>query len=269
MTNSPYHNSQPPYAGAKAGGDRFSPGQKTGAILGGVLLTFVLFCCGGLGVIGAFAPDPEPTPATLDAAGLSGRTGDGSISSQADGTTTPSASASATPSPTPSASATTAAPTPTPTSTTAPPSPAPPPSPAVRQPKVETKTVTETQQIPFQEKRVNDATLPKGTTKVKTNGVAGVKKLTYQVTYTNGVQTAKKLISEQVTKQPVTKVVLVGTKVAQQCHPSYTGACVPIASDVDCAGGSGNGPAYVQGPVRVIGQDVYDLDRDGDGVACE
>ena len=35
----------------------------------------------------------------------------------------------------------------------------------------------------------------------------------------------------------------------QSCDPNYTGACVPIASDVDCAGGSGNGPAYVAGPV--------------------
>lgn len=56
---------------------------------------------------------------------------------------------------------------------------------------------------------------------------------------------------------------------AQQCDPNYEGACVPVASDVDCAGGSGNGPAYVQGPVYVVGQDIYDLDRDGDGVGCE
>lgn len=53
------------------------------------------------------------------------------------------------------------------------------------------------------------------------------------------------------------------------CHPSYEGACVPAnASDVDCAGGSGNGPAYV-GPVRVVGPDVYDLDRDSNGEGCE
>jgi len=56
---------------------------------------------------------------------------------------------------------------------------------------------------------------------------------------------------------------------AQECHSSYEGACVPIASDVDCAGGSGNGPAYVSGPVYVVGWDEYGLDRDGDGVACE
>jgi hypothetical protein len=56
---------------------------------------------------------------------------------------------------------------------------------------------------------------------------------------------------------------------SSDCDPNYTGACVPIASDVDCAGGSGNGPAYVSGPVRVVGNDVYGLDSDGDGVGCE
>ncbi|MDQ6436363.1 hypothetical protein RB623_20095 [Mesorhizobium sp. LHD-90] len=52
------------------------------------------------------------------------------------------------------------------------------------------------------------------------------------------------------------------------CDPNYD-PCVPVASDVDCASGSGNGPAYVQGPVRVIGSDIYELDRDGNGVGCE
>lgn len=53
------------------------------------------------------------------------------------------------------------------------------------------------------------------------------------------------------------------------CDPNYAGPCVPIASDVDCAGGSGNGPAYVQGPVTVVGTDIYGLDRDSDGFGCE
>lgn len=53
------------------------------------------------------------------------------------------------------------------------------------------------------------------------------------------------------------------------CDPNYAGKCVPIASDVDCAGGNGNGPAYVRGPVKVIGEDIYKLDRDGDGIACD
>jgi hypothetical protein len=53
-----------------------------------------------------------------------------------------------------------------------------------------------------------------------------------------------------------------------ECTPGYE-PCVPVCSDVDCAGGTGNGPCYVRGPIRVTGEDVYDLDRDGDGVACE
>lgn len=45
--------------------------------------------------------------------------------------------------------------------------------------------------------------------------------------------------------------------------------CLPPGPDVDCAGGSGNGPRYVNGPVYVSGGDPYGLDGDGDGVACE
>lgn len=45
--------------------------------------------------------------------------------------------------------------------------------------------------------------------------------------------------------------------------------CITPGSDVDCDGGSGNGPRYIQGPVSVSGPDPYGLDSDGDGVACE
>ncbi|MCU1701664.1 MAG: conserved hypothetical secreted protein [Mycobacterium sp.] len=57
-------------------------------------------------------------------------------------------------------------------------------------------------------------------------------------------------------------------KQSSDCDPNYSG-CVPVASDVDCAGGSGNGPAYVSGPIKVVGTDIYELDRDGNGTACE
>jgi resuscitation-promoting factor RpfB len=56
---------------------------------------------------------------------------------------------------------------------------------------------------------------------------------------------------------------------AGQCDPNYSGQCVPIASDVDCAGGKGNEPAFVTGPVYVVGSDIYGLGRDKDGVGCE
>ena len=141
------------------------------------------------------------------------------------------------------------------------------PSTAEPSPVVETKQVTVTQQIPFSTRTVNDSSLAKGTQKVRTKGVAGAKTVTYEVTYTNGVETGRTVKAEKVTKKPVAQVVAVGTKTSK-CDPNYSG-CVPIASDVDCAGGSGDGPAYVKGPIQVIGDDIYDLDRDGDGIACE
>jgi resuscitation-promoting factor RpfB len=140
-------------------------------------------------------------------------------------------------------------------------------------PTIEKQTITETQEIPFKERTVNDSSLAKGTREVRTKGVTGVKTLTYEVTLTNGVETSRELLGEEITQKPVTQVIAIGTKEEPQeepsCDPNYSGACVPIASDVDCAGGSGNGPAYVQGPVTVIGSDIYDLDRDGDGIGCE
>jgi resuscitation-promoting factor RpfB len=144
----------------------------------------------------------------------------------------------------------------------------PPPSAAVR-PTIDVRTVTETRRIPFRTRTVKDPAMAEGTTEVRTKGVDGVQTLTYEVTFTDGVQTGRKLVRTTVTRAPITKVTAIGTKTQRRCDPNYSGACVPIASDVDCAGGSGNGPAYVSGVVEVIGSDIYGLDRDGDGYGCE
>jgi|RhiMetdeSRZDD1v2_1073273.scaffolds.fasta_scaffold239018_1 PASTA domain-containing protein len=60
------------------------------------------------------------------------------------------------------------------------------------------------------------------------------------------------------------------TTPAQNCDPSYPDVCLdPAVEDYDCAGGSGNGPEYVEGPIRVRPPDPFDLDREGDGWGCE
>jgi hypothetical protein len=154
------------------------------------------------------------------------------------------------------------------TPSTSSPTSTPPTSPAAS-PAVEKRKITTTRKIPFRTRKVNDSALAAGKTRVRRKGAAGVKTLTYEVTYTGGKETSRKLLGEKVTRAPVARVIAVGTKRARSCDPNYSGGCVPIASDVDCAGGSGNGPAYVRGPVRVVGSDIYDLDRDGDGIACD
>jgi hypothetical protein len=148
---------------------------------------------------------------------------------------------------------------------------------AAPQPKIEKRIIVETRPIPFKRTTVKDSSLKRGQTVLRTRGVKGTKRLTYEVTLTNGVQSGKRLVRETISKRPINQVTAVGTKVepkpqprpAPKCDPNYSGACVPIASDVDCAGGSGNGPAYIQGPFRVVGTDIYDLDRDSDGLGCE
>jgi resuscitation-promoting factor RpfB len=140
---------------------------------------------------------------------------------------------------------------------------------ATTAPAVTYQVVTRTKTLAFATKKVKDSSLAEGVTKVSTRGVAGLERFTYRVTLRAGVVVQRVLVGRVVVKKPRTQVVAVGTKQESNCDPNYSGACVPIASDVDCAGGSGNGPAYVTGPVTVIGTDIYGLDSDGDGIGCE
>ncbi|MEU5671232.1 G5 domain-containing protein [Micromonospora sp. NPDC047753] len=238
---------------------RATPASRVAVILGSVTLSILLLCCTGTAIVGALTGEPEPT-----------RTGTAAEQPQqpilaAPGEPTEEAPAQeespiAAPSTVPSSVPATA-----PSSV-----PATAPSSAAAVPVVQVTTVTEKATIRYGERTVKDSSLAEGKRVVRTKGVNGVRTMTYEVTTTDGVRTAKKLVKSAVTKQPVTQVVAVGTKKPQssKCDPNYSG-CVPIASDVDCAGGSGNGPAYVRGPIRVIGDDIYDLDRDGDGIACD
>jgi len=219
---------------------RLTPIQRVGLIAAALLLPL----CGGTALAGALTSKPKPA---VDTTAAAERVAAAPVAGET-GTTQPAADPAADP----AVEATTTGPT---AGTT-----------------VTKKTVIVRKSLPYATKKVNDGTLAKGKTRVRTPGVAGVRTLTYEVTLSGGKETGRKVVSDVVTKQPVTKVVAVGTKVASggggNCDPNYK-PCVPIASDVDCAGGSGNGPAYVQGPVQVIGTDIYGLDRDGDGIGCD
>jgi resuscitation-promoting factor RpfB len=159
---------------------------------------------------------------------------------------------------------------------TAKPSPTPSPKPTTFE------DVQESTAIPFERTAVDDPNIDVGQAPITTVGADGTKVATYRVTYVDGVEVSRELVSEEVTVAPVNEVTSNGTRQpppppapvplvqpAAECHGSYAGVCVPIASDVDCEGGGGNGPAYVRGPLQVVGEDVYDLDRDGDGIACD
>lgn len=135
--------------------------------------------------------------------------------------------------------------------------------------------------LPFERTTVDDGSLPSGESRVSTAGVDGEKVSVYRVTTTDGVESGRVLVSESVGRAPVSEVTSRGTYVAppppaaveeapagEGCDSNYADACVPIDSDVDCAGGKGNGPSYFDGVARVVGSDIYKLDGDGDGLAC-
>lgn len=139
--------------------------------------------------------------------------------------------------------------------------------------------VSETRTVPYRTRMVRDPGLPRGAMRVRTPGEPGTETLRYEVTTVDGRQTGRRLVSRTVTRQPVTRVVAVGTRrePGRDCNLNYDG-CVPVASDVDCRDGEGghqgrrehrDGPAYVARPVRVVRHDVYELDRDGDGHGCD
>lgn len=95
-----------------------------------------------------------------------------------------------------------------------------------QKPVIVTKTEEETETIPYSETKYNDSTLNQGETKVLIDGKNGVKTKTYQVTYTDGKVTAKKLLYELTTVTPSTRIVYVGTK-----DPSSVPATTPSYPD--------------------------------------
>ncbi|WIB13612.1 DUF3761 domain-containing protein [Curtobacterium sp. MCPF17_052] len=157
------------------------PRKRSVAALGTGIAFLVMMGSGA--AFGATHPTMETAPRPLAAVT------DVSASSRPVSTPTPEPTRSGSPTPTPTA-------TPTPT------------------PVVTTRTVTETVAIPFTSTTAQSATAAKGTSAVTTAGVNGVETKTWTVTSTDGVETGRTLVSDDVTTAPVTQVTTVGTYVA-------------------------------------------------------
>ena len=102
-------------------------------------------------------------------------------------------------------------------------------------PKVEVKTVTTTDAIPFTSSSVNDGGLASGTTQVRTVGVNGVMTRIVRVTYTDGTETSRSDPVDTVTTEPVNEVKVVGTYVAP-VHTSTTASGCQNGTYVNSAG---------------------------------
>ena len=88
------------------------------------------------------------------------------------------------------------------------------------------------------------------------------------------------LDSSGTTDSPPATVDDVAEPAAFTCDENYA-SCVPVATDVDCVAADvdsragadsdadADGPVYRAEPVEVVGDDVYQLDADHDGIGCD
>ncbi len=71
------------------------------------------------------------------------------------------------------------------------------------------RTVTEV--VPFETETVEDPSLPQGYESIRTAGVAGEAKVTYEVKTVGGAVVERTLVGRKVTREPVNEVLVVGT----------------------------------------------------------
>ena len=74
------------------------------------------------------------------------------------------------------------------------------------------RTLTLEEEIDFGERTERDASLASGTTEVRQLGEVGVKRVSYNVLYIDNEEVSREMISEEVVREPVDRVVAVGTK---------------------------------------------------------
>lgn len=112
-----------------------------------------------------------------------------------------------------------------------------------KKPEIETKIIRETETIPYETITREDASLAKGNSRVETEGVNGEKVNVYEVKYKNGTELSRKIVSSEVTKSAVNKVVVVGTYVAPTPAPAancQNGTYVNSAGNTICRPSSSN-----------------------------
>lgn len=111
-------------------------------------------------------------------------------------------------------------------------------------PEITEKEVVETSAVPYETKTYDNANLASGSTRVDVEGQDGVRTKKYKVTYTDGKETNRELISSEITTEPVTKVVAKGTyvapKAASQSQYCENGTYVNSAGNTVCRPSNNN-----------------------------
>ncbi len=137
------------------------------------------------------------------------------------------------------------------------------------------KKVRVTKPIPFATRTIETSDLLEGERELQQAGQAGVRVRVVRVTSKRGKVIDRDLVRTFVAREPIERVVLVGdpSRVSAgawwRLRPELCRRVCAGCQRRRLCGGSGDGPAYVDGPVQVVGDDIYDLNRDSDDIACD
>jgi len=145
------------------------------------------------------------------------------------------------------------------TASTPAPAPKPTPTPASNPtPVVKVKEEFKTEVIAFLTEEKKDEILLVGETEVEREGVNGERILKYRVALTDGKETGRELISNTVTKEPVSKIVKVGTRVYVS-HDENMAKYLPV------------GYSFGEGgwPFALSGSGIYKGDKLVAGISLE
>lgn len=119
---------------------------------------------------------------------------------------------------------------------------------------VKTKTVTETERIPYNTTYVDDETLAQGKSVTRTAGVYGTRTNTYKVTTKGGKETSRELVESSVIQEPRDAVVARGTKPAWHCHDTTSYDRNPY-NDNYCEYSDGSGKYVPDSEARALDPD--------------
>jgi hypothetical protein len=141
--------------------------------------------------------------------------------------------------------------------------------PPVAAPVITTRTVIEKRSVPFRTRLVRDPDLPRGSKRLQAPGVPGEETLRYLVTYTDGTETARRLVDSAVTREPQHRVIAFGARRGsdrpRDCGPG-SDRCRPTGRTA-CPDGLGgaveeNGALPLDGTLALLDEDLSMLDPD-------
>ena len=96
----------------------------------------------------------------------------------------------------------------------------------------ETITEVETEVIPYETEVVENTELDYDVENVTQEGVDGIREITYEVTITDGEETNREVISSEVTKEPVKKIIEVGTNPIITTDTEVEDKAIPYETEI-------------------------------------